>query len=727
MELPSQGESFQRKYKIHEVLGKGGFAAVYRATDVEIGRDVAIKVLAPSDDGYSKGIESRFMREARVIASLQDPHTITMFEFGRAESGLLFMVFEYVRGTDLSLLIRRNPLSESATIHVLKQVLQSLREAHAANVLHRDLKPANILIYEYMDDEFRAKLLDFGIAKPTAGSEDGLNITSDGAMIGTPRYMAPEQIYAATLTPASDIYSLGLVAYEMLVGQPAISGRTTKEMMVQQLSDTPVQLPPDLLVSPALRNVINRMTARDPANRFASADQAIQALQFVESSTSGPIPPPSGPNPSWSGPGQAPGPPANYPSQRHHPTGPVYPPQHNYPSQSGQQSPYGPQGGPPGASGVHRSWTERSIQAPSTQREIPRPEPRNSNWALAAAGLAVGAGIVSVLMFASYAMRETPAPVVVQQPPPRPQPAPQPIDTPPPPAAPDVGVIEDTAVAEIVGCGLKAGWEGTREFVIPTNNGRRKFTVYLPPDYDENREHSVMMLFHKAFNDSRWMLKDSEAKIAAEKNKFIVVAFDASDKTQPWDEYDIQLVELALDEIQKAACVDRGRVFAVGHGAGGDFVRVLACTLPIAGIGTVGSGEVRGARVCKPSPPVPYIRMAGLDDRYLPVAGGSSCLGGNQKSLEEIETDWRAFNACGDKRTRYVKKRGDVCWTWDCSAQFVSCHVAGGHDWPNSTPEKFEMPGCPSPPPTFPMMATMGDFFAAQPAVDWQARRVKAP
>ncbi len=281
MKLPEVGETFQTKYKLQSILGRGGFAAVYRATDTQIGRDVAIKILAPGGEGYESDLVSRFMREARVIASLQDPHTITMFDFGRTEEGLLFMVFEYVKGADLSdKLGESGRLDPQRVVHVLLQLLSALREAHGAGILHRDLKPANVLLYQYMGDDYRVKLLDFGIAKPVeTGGLEALSITKTGAVVGTPRYMSPEQICSNDLGPPADIYSLGLMAYEMLVGRPAIGGSDTKAILLAQLSSDPIRLPPDLGVDPHLARIVERMCARDPSFRFSSAQEVIDALQ----------------------------------------------------------------------------------------------------------------------------------------------------------------------------------------------------------------------------------------------------------------------------------------------------------------------------------------------------------------------------------------------------------------------------------------------------------------
>ena len=742
MKLPGQGESFQRKYKLHEILGKGGFAAVYRATDIDIGRDVAIKILAPSDeDGYSQGLAQRFEREARVIAGLQDPHTITMFEFGRSQDGLLYMVFEYVKGTDLSVMVKRNPIPEHTTIHIMEQVLQSLREAHAAGILHRDIKPANILIYEYMDDPHRAKLLDFGIAKPTGPGGDGQNLTSDGAMIGTPRYMAPEQIYGAQLTPASDVYSLGLVSYEMVCGRPAITGTSTKDMMVQQLSGDPVVLPPDAPVTPAMRQVIDRMTMRDQNARFGSAAEVIQALEYVRSSAA---------TGAFNAFGMAPGsgPHHAQPHMPHGPPGqhmgaPGSGPQNRPPTGGFRQVPTGrmdavglpppPAGGVHDptpttrpASGVHHSWSTRGMYLPNTTQRPPTQTGEgagtSSTWKMVALGLLIGAVAVTGLMYKVYmdrdatpvtSSRKLPVGTNIVSPPSQPDAA-APSNTvaaatPDAGAEPDANVPDAAADEGFTGCGLRPGWERSKRF----SNGNRSWNVHLPKNYDKNTRYPVVMLFHKAFNDAEWIMKDTRIMPLANKHKYIVIAFDALNGTTPWKENEIPVVDSAIQQASRTICIDRRRIFAVGHGAGGDLSREMACLRPLAGIATVGSGEPRGAKICTPDPPVPFLRYAGMQDKYLPIMGGTGCLGGNHKALDEIESEWRSRNSCTGKERAWAKRGKDVCATWDCSegAPFVSCRLQGGHDWTHSHPEKFEMPGCPHPPPKFPMTEHIIKFF----------------
>ena len=163
------GSVFAGRYVIGDVLGDGGYGRVFEAQDHEVGRRVALKVLRPdmANGGYSHEKRERFRREAATVANLQDPHTVTLFDHGETPEGLLYMVFEFVNGTPLNDLLKRGPLRADIATRIVRQVLQSLREAHAAGILHRDLKPENIIVHDYGDEQYRAKLVDFGLAKST--------------------------------------------------------------------------------------------------------------------------------------------------------------------------------------------------------------------------------------------------------------------------------------------------------------------------------------------------------------------------------------------------------------------------------------------------------------------------------------------------------------------------------------------------------------------------------
>ena len=753
MELPAPGQIFQRKYKLQEVLGRGGFAAVYRATDIEIGRDVAIKVLAPSDDGYSTGIATRFMREARVIGGFQDPHTITMFEFGHSDDGLLFMVFEYVRGDDLSKVIRqRGPLPQKDVAHILKQLLQSLREAHAASVLHRDLKPANILVYDYMGDSNRVKLLDFGIAKAVAGDDAAINLTREGAMIGTPRYMSPEQIYGGDLNARSDLYSLGLVAHEMLVGRPAITGTTSKEMLRAQLSDEPVRLPRDkVLATAAFCGIIDRLTARDPEQRFESAAEVMHALDWIEHNDAEPVPlGRSGMLPAMDSSGISIGyatpsgegarsdefvrrpaePPYNQgqraPYPAHHDSG-----AHPAPHQSGGILQQPGHGYPPHQSGSRsgpipvRPSTQEDAFPPSTER--PRTiEEEDGDLPLGTilgAGLGAAALVVGLLMLMSFLGHRDDA--TQAQPAKTPEPsatATHGAVTPPAIADDsqvDAGAADTVAVQDLrndnspplrTGCGKPAPWRGRKLMTTKDRSFGRQWFAYLPLNYASDREHPLVIMFHDTLGDGESLVDDTRFTKEADKHGFIIVAPNVRDVTQPWPGDDGPFVARIIDEITSSTCVDRSQVFAIGHGQGAVMARDLPCTVPISAVAISGDGIRVGESLCQPDEPVPVIRMQGVTDRYTPFHGGKGCLGGEFNSIHEVEAKWLTRNRCTSEQTRYSKKNKHVCYTWKCEQPFVSCHLDGGHDWPTFA-RSIEAPHCVAEAPDFPFAVEIWKFF----------------
>lgn len=279
------GETFERKYIIRELLGSGGFALVYRAEQPDVGRDVAIKILRSAEEigTHPATLLKRFQREAQMAAELRHPANIQLFDFGTAHPGQLYMIFEHIDGIPLDDLIRATgPMSVARVVHILTQLLEALSEAHQLGILHRDVKPANVIIYERLGKKDLAKLIDYGIAKPM-GKQQGKNITAEGHVVGTPRYMAPEQILMmGELSPATDIYSLGLVAYEMLAGQSLLGDSTHTEVIKRQLSGEVFRVPPTVPAPPGLRSVVDKMLAKSARDRFQSAEDAIAALRRVD-------------------------------------------------------------------------------------------------------------------------------------------------------------------------------------------------------------------------------------------------------------------------------------------------------------------------------------------------------------------------------------------------------------------------------------------------------------
>ncbi|MFU8802883.1 MAG: serine/threonine-protein kinase, partial [Bradymonadaceae bacterium] len=189
--FPQPGDLFEGRYRILEPIGKGGFALVFRARQEDLDREIALKILTPTDEDeksrYADVVLKRFHQEARLVSKLRDPHTITMFDYGQARDGLLYLVLEYVHGLSLSQLIKSQaPLNPARVLTILEQTLTSLQEAHSLGVLHRDIKPANIMIYEHLGRADQVKLLDFGIAKVFDGTEGTIqDLTADGVLLGT--------------------------------------------------------------------------------------------------------------------------------------------------------------------------------------------------------------------------------------------------------------------------------------------------------------------------------------------------------------------------------------------------------------------------------------------------------------------------------------------------------------------------------------------------------------
>ena len=278
------GAILEGRYRIEKLLARGGQAHVYRGRHLVLERTVAIKLLRPGMEAdVSERMTRRFAQEARLISALRDPHTITLYDFGRLEDGGLFMVFEYIDGESLKELLKTGPeLAPHRVAKILRQTLSSLQEAHALGVLHRDIKPANIMLYEHAGRTDQVKLLDFGIAKILQDSDEFVSeaLTGVNNLVGTPRYIAPEAYQQGVeLCPASDLYSLGLVAYELLTGHPAIKGSTPIDVFRNHLATQNIRLPEDVRAPAGLRELIERMLRRELADRYESAEQVLWDLR----------------------------------------------------------------------------------------------------------------------------------------------------------------------------------------------------------------------------------------------------------------------------------------------------------------------------------------------------------------------------------------------------------------------------------------------------------------
>jgi serine/threonine protein kinase len=257
------------EFEVQRELGRGGMAAVYLARDVALGRSVAVKVMAPGLL-MGQGMVDRFRQEAVTVANLHHPNIITIHTVRQAGS-LHFFVMELVDGGSLEEVLRRpEPISVAVVQAILYQVGTGLAHAHRRGVIHRDIKPANVLL----DGEGNAIVTDFGIAKVTTAT----NLTQTGFTVGTPAYMSPEQCLARELTGASDQYSLGVVAYEMLAGQPPFTGSPFEIMQAHASAPVPGIRERRPECPQELEDAVLRMLAKDPADRFPSVAEAIEAV-----------------------------------------------------------------------------------------------------------------------------------------------------------------------------------------------------------------------------------------------------------------------------------------------------------------------------------------------------------------------------------------------------------------------------------------------------------------
>jgi beta-lactam-binding protein with PASTA domain/predicted Ser/Thr protein kinase len=263
---------FDGRYRIMRKLGSGGMANVYLAEDQELGRRVAIKILNDRHAGDEQFVE-RFRREAKNAASLSHPNIVSIYDRGEAE-GTYYIAMEYLDGKSLKeLILERGPAPVSVAVDYARQILAALRFAHRNGIVHRDIKPHNVLV----DAEGHAKVTDFGIARAGASQ-----MTEEGSIIGTAQYLSPEQARGTKVDQTSDLYSLGIVLYEMLTGTVPFTGDSPVEIAMKHLSATPEPLSarrPD--IPKALDLVILRALAKDPAARYQSAEEMDAELERV--------------------------------------------------------------------------------------------------------------------------------------------------------------------------------------------------------------------------------------------------------------------------------------------------------------------------------------------------------------------------------------------------------------------------------------------------------------
>jgi serine/threonine-protein kinase len=300
------GRVVDHRYRVVARLGAGGMGVVYRVEHLHFGKTAAMKVLAP-DSAARPEMVRRFRNEAQAVSKLDHPNIVQTFDFGQAE-GALYLVMEYINGEDLAALIRREgPWTFARSARLFTQVCSGLVDAHELGIVHRDLKPENLMVVRRRDGAEHVKVLDFGLAKLRERATDSgaSAASSSGQVIGTPYYMAPEQVRGEPLDARADIYSVGASLYRVLTGVPPFDAPSPMGVLAKHITDPvipPRRRAPERALPPEADRIVLRAMAKAPADRYASASEMREDLEralleisggpFVSSTTAPPPAPP---------------------------------------------------------------------------------------------------------------------------------------------------------------------------------------------------------------------------------------------------------------------------------------------------------------------------------------------------------------------------------------------------------------------------------------------------
>lgn len=674
MQLPQPGDLFAGRYQVETLLGEGGFATVYRAVDLESQSPVALKILRPQQgDEYRLDTRARFKREVGILDRLKHPHIVNQLAYGESSDGVLHVVFELLPGRDLAdVLEEAGRLSPIVVVSVLRQLLMALDAAHLAGLLHRDLKPQNIRVIESTDDSLTVKLMDFGIARSTDAGHP--SITKTGELIGTPRYMSPEQLRGVALGPASDIYSLGLIAFELLMGTSALAGNSIFEQIARMNTGHLLSVPELERANPALLAMIQRMTEKAPEKRFQSARATLTALNGVAA--------------------------------------------------------FG--GAPAGAMGFDATMAPE-IVSPQPRPAPPQPTAKGLRGAPAIAIVGLSAVALMALVYTRFAStnQETVQPTTTQ--PKRSVGGVVERVRVKSPGSPSVGDEEERDVGEpapIADLPETASAGCKRDALVePGRQSLGKILSYIPKNYSRDRAHPVVMLLHDRHDEPPKLLDASGFIGIADAHGVVVVApTDRADRSA-LESHRVAQARRQLEFIVDELCIDRARIFVVSQGKGGRAAAPLACEGWVTAV-AMNSFALRDLKEpdspystdmerygCDVPKPMALFRPS--ESREVPLNGANACDGRVHFTRERMEAIWQERNSCSGEPIALGPHAGGECRTWACQTPLMSCVLTGGYPWPGTKMAPRDASKCGSEPsPDFQLGPTIWEFFEKAPVLD---------
>ncbi len=668
------GATFAGRYRVERLLGEGGMGAVYLARTLD-GRPVALKVTK------TDGPDARFEREARLAAGLHHPNIVDVFDFGHDPAhGLAYLVMEYIDGESFFDALSRAPLPWKTCLYVIERIADALDAAHIAGITHRDVKPDNIVLVGAAGD-LRPVLIDFGIARSSEAEYHTL--TAEGAILGTPYYMAPEQAKRARVGPPADVWALGATLYEALCGEPpfASSGSAMQVMLAKQHERPPrvseVRGLAETDFPPALDELVAAMLAVDPSARPTAAEISRRAGALV-----------ANPNPTLT-------------------------------------------------LGADRLLTLREGTAQPRERN-PRVKPaaagpsRAANSLLLLPVIIVLAGMFLVGVWVLWPDGDSAAP-------PETVPREHPPSTPsiPPPPDPELHGTSDAAVLDrdvdagedasappayvprpSDGCGFAADPDHP---LRTRHDDPSAFGLYVPRNYDPAVPLPITFVVARRGATPAYMLKDvGFAEFADTHRTLVLITQSYGDVSYP------PLRDTAIASLEHVAqnyCVDLGRRWGIGVGRGTHGIMKLARDIEFSGIATINNSRNQRDDHIVPPTAIPHIHLYGFRNTRALEAGGfmPGCsrpeppLHGRQVVPAADERDeWIRGHRCRSPERIFFDHEEGRCVTWDCDVSpFVWCRVDADRRLPGEHRVPY-FPQCYNDPVTkFPYLDTVWSFFQA--------------